>query len=112
MRPPARFGFVKIKGSKVYYFKEKSKTEEDGLTVAFVVEPKFLNMISRDSTFLEKEPLEKVTKIGQLMAFKHTGFWQCVDTKRDLDKLKIKFKKIDKKNSYNWGNRIYWSKFD
>ena len=58
-----------------------------------MVEPKFLNMISRDSTFLEKEPLEKVTKIGQLMAFKHTGFWQCVDTKRDLDKLKIKFKK-------------------
>ena len=94
VRKPARFVFVKIKGSKVYYFKEKSKKEEGWINGGFfVVEPKFLNMISRDSTFLEKEPLEKVTKIGQLMAFKHTGFWQCVDTKRDLDKLKIKFKK-------------------
>ena len=50
-------------------------------------------MISRDNTFLEREPLEKATRIGQLSAFKHTGFWQCVDTKRDLDKLKVKFKK-------------------
>ena len=50
-------------------------------------------MISKDSTYLEREPLEKVTKIGQLTAFKHTGFWQCVDTKRDLDKLKQSLKK-------------------
>ena len=94
VRPPARFGFVKIKGNKVYYFKEKSKTEEGWINGGFfVVEPMFLKMISRDNTFLEREPLEKVTRIGQLSAFKHTGFWQCVDTKRDLDKLKVKFKK-------------------
>ena len=94
VRPPARFGFVKIKGNKVYYFKEKSKTEEGWINGGFfVVEPMFLKMISRDNTFLEREPLEKATRIGQLSAFKHTGFWQCVDTKRDLDKLKVKFKK-------------------
>ena len=94
VRPPARFGFVKIRGSNVFYFKEKSKTEEGWINGGFfVVEPKFLDMISRDSTFLEREPLEKATKMKQLCAFKHTGFWQCVDTKRDLDKLKMKFKK-------------------
>ncbi len=93
VRPPARFGFVKIKGNKVSYFKEKSKTEEGWINGGFfVIEPEFLKMISKDSTYLEREPLEKVTKIGQLTAFKHTGFWQCVDTKRDLDKLKQSLK--------------------
>ena len=93
VRPPARFGFVKIKGSKVFYFKEKSKTEEGWINGGFfVIEPEFLKMISKDGTFLEREPLEKVTKLGQLSAFKHTGLWQCVDTKRDLDKLKVEYK--------------------
>ena len=89
VRPPARFGFVKIKGSQVYYFKEKAKSEEGWINGGFfVMEPKFLSLIKKDSTFLEREPLEMATKAGQLAAFKHTGFWQCVDTKRDLDNLK------------------------
>jgi glucose-1-phosphate cytidylyltransferase len=48
---------------------------------------KFLDYIKNDNTFLEKEPLEKASKKNQLFAFKHEGFWQCMDTKRDKDKL-------------------------
>ena len=54
----------------------------------FVIEPSFLKFIKNDKTFLEREPLEKVCKLKKLAAFKHNGFWQCVDTKRDLDTLK------------------------
>ena len=53
----------------------------------FVIEPKFLDFIKNDQTFLEKEPLEKATSKNQLMAFKHKGFWQCMDSKKDKDKL-------------------------
>lgn len=90
VRPPARFGVIKImKGGKVSYFKEKSKVDEGWINGGFfVIEPKFLKYIRNDKTFLEKEPLEKACKKKQLMAFKHNGFWQCVDSKRDLEKLK------------------------
>ena len=62
--------------------------------VVFVMEPKFLKMIKNDKTFLEREPLEKVTKLKELIAFKHENFWQCVDTKRDLDNLKKQLKRV------------------
>ena len=97
VRPPARFGAIKIKGNQVSYFKEKSKLDEGWINGGFfVIEPEFLNFITSDKTFLEKEPLEKVAKKKQLMAFKHSGFWQCMDTKRDKENLekiinKIKF---------------------
>ena len=94
VRPPARFGAIKIRGSKVTYFKEKSFLDEGWINGGFfVMEPHFLKFIKKDNTFLEKEPLEKVMKIGELNAFKHTGFWQCVDTKRDKDKLEKILKK-------------------
>ena len=51
------------------------------------MEPEFLKYIKNDNTYLEREPLETVTKKRQLAAYKHNGFWQCVDTKRDIDKL-------------------------
>ena len=60
----------------------------------FVIEPKFLKFIKNDKTFLEKEPLEKVAKIKELMAFKHLGFWQCMDTKRDKENLEKVINKI------------------
>jgi len=88
VRPPARFGVLKIKNKNVIYFKEKSKLDEGWINGGFfVLEPEFFNLIKDDNTYLEKEPLEKATKKGQLAAFKHTGFWQCMDTKRDKDKL-------------------------
>ena len=99
VRPQARFGVIKFKGQLVSYFKEKSKLDEGWINGGFfVMEPEFLKFIKDDQTYLEREPLEKVTKQRQLVAFKHKGFWQCMDTKRDKDKLnkalnskKIKF---------------------
>ena len=99
VRPPARFGVIKLKGQNVSYFKEKSKLDEGWINGGFfVMEPEFFKFIENDNTYLEREPLEQATKKRQLMAFKHQGFWQCLDTKRDKDRLskilnskKIKF---------------------
>ena len=85
VRPPARFGAIKIKNNLVNYFKEKSKMDEGWINGGFfIISSKFINFIKGDKTYLEREPLEKVTKIKQLAAYRHYGFWQCVDTKRDL----------------------------
>ena len=99
VRPPARFGALKLKGNSVSYFKEKSKLDEGWINGGFfVMEPEFLKFIKNDNTYLEREPLEAATKKGQLIAFRYEGFWQCMDTKRDMDRLnkilnskKIKF---------------------
>lgn len=88
VRPPARFGVIKLKGNFVNYFKEKSKMDEGWINGGFfVMNSKFLNLIKNSQTYLEKEPLEKATKRKQLIAYRHKGFWQCMDTKRDKDKL-------------------------
>ena len=99
VRPPARFGAIKLKGQHVSYFKEKSKLDEGWINGGFfVMEPEFLKFIKDDNTYLEREPLEKMSQKKQLVAFTHKGFWQCMDTKRDKEKLdkilinkKIKF---------------------
>ena len=63
VRPPARFGAIKLNGNKVKFFKEKSKLDEGWINGGFfVIEPKFLDFIKNDKTFLEKEPLEKAAK--------------------------------------------------
>ena len=96
VRPPARFGALKIRGKTVSYFKEKSKLDEGWINGGFfVMEPRFLNFIKNDRTFLEREPLETVTKKKQLGAFKHKGFWQCMDTIRDKQLIDKAFR--DKK---------------
>ena len=88
VRPPARFGALKLKGNNVGYFKEKAKLDEGWINGGFfVMEPEFFKFIKNDNTYLEREPLETMTKKKQLAAFKHEGFWQCMDTKRDKDKL-------------------------
>ena len=93
VRPPARFGAIKMKGNIVTYFKEKSKLDEGWINGGFfVVEPKFIKYIRNDKTYLEKEPFEKMTKKKQLVAFKHKGFWQCMDTLRDKEILEKKIK--------------------
>ena len=96
VRPPARFGELTINEiNEVLEFKEKPNTQAGWINGGFfVMEPKFLDLIKDDKTFLEKEPLEKVAKKGQLCAFKHNGFWQCMDTKRDKDKLEEILKKF------------------
>ena len=99
VRPPARFGSLTLKGNNVNYFKEKPKVEQGWINGGFfVMETEFLKFINSDKTYLEREPLEIESKKKQLMAFRHEGFWQCMDTKRDKDRLnkilinkKIKF---------------------
>ena len=97
VRPPARFGAIKLKGNFVTYFKEKSKTDAGWINGGyFVVEPKIFKYLKGDKTFLEREPLEKISKEKQLVAFKHNDFWQCVDTVRDKEILEkiLKTKKF------------------
>ena len=97
VRPPARFGAIKIKRNKVSVFREKSKIDEGWINGGFfIMNKKFINYIEKYSTYLEKSPLEKAAKKNQLYAFKHNGFWQCMDTKRDKDNLEdlLKTKKI------------------
>ena len=94
VRPPARFGAIKIIGQRVKLFREKSKIDEGWINGGFfVVNPKFINYIDKSSTFLEKQPLEKAAKMKKLYAYKHEGFWQCMDTKRDKDNLEYQFRK-------------------
>ena len=98
VRPPARFGAIKLKKNLVNYFKEKSKMDEGWINGGFfVIEPEFLKYIKNDATYLEREPLEILTKKKQLSAFRHEGFWQCMDTKRDKDRME-KILKRKKKN--------------
>lgn len=97
VRPPARFGAIKLNGEQVKYFKEKSKLDEGWINGGFfVIEPKFLKFIKGSKTFLEREPLEIACKKKQLLAFKHYGLWQCIDTKRDLELIKKKINKFEK----------------
>ena len=99
VRPPARFGALKINKDLVSYFKEKSKLDEGWVSGGFfVMESNFLSYIKNDGTYLERQPLEKVSKNKQLCAYKHNGFWQCMDTKRDkeyLEKIYKSKKKFD-----------------
>ena len=93
VRPPARFGAIKLEGNYAKTFKEKSRLDEGWINGGyFVIEPKFLELIKNDLTYLEKEPLEIAAKRKQLLAFRHNDFWQCMDTKRDKDNLEKFFK--------------------
>ena len=94
VRPPARFGDMKIDDNKVIKFKEKPQTETGWINGGyFIFEPQIFNYLENDSTILEKEPLENLSKDGELMAYKHSGFWQCMDTIRDRDYLNDKIEK-------------------
>tara|TARA_B100000941_G_C28475010_1_gene538623 strand:+ start:400 stop:1137 length:738 start_codon:yes stop_codon:yes gene_type:complete len=94
VRPPARFGEIVIKNNKVSSFKEKPQTTNSWINGGFfVAEKKFLSLIRSDKEILEKWPLEQATKKKQLIAFKHYGFWKCMDVKRDRDELQKIYKK-------------------
>jgi glucose-1-phosphate cytidylyltransferase len=84
VRPPARFGGIELDGDRVANFSEKSQIGEGWINGGFfVLEPKVLDYISSSDTQWEREPLERLAKEGQLMAFKHERFWQPMDTLRD-----------------------------
>lgn len=84
VRPPARFGHLEFEGDKIIRFDEKPQTAEGWINGAFfVLEPEIFDYIEGDTTQWEKEPLERLAEEGQLMAYRHTSFWQCMDTLRD-----------------------------
>jgi glucose-1-phosphate cytidylyltransferase len=84
VRPPARFGHLDLDGDRVVEFSEKPQTREGWINGAFfVLEPGALDYIDGDETQWEREPLERLARDGQLMAYRHASFWQCMDTLRD-----------------------------
>jgi len=88
VRPPPRFGSLVLQGSKVLRFMEKKPGVEGWINGAFfVLEPGIFDYIEGDQTQWEREPLENLARDGQLMAYKHTGFWQCMDTLREKELL-------------------------
>lgn len=88
VRPTARFGGMQFDGDKVSDFKEKPQTGEGWINGGFFVfEPEVLSYLDNDDNVLEGKPLENLARDGQLMAYKHEGFWQCMDTIRDKSHL-------------------------
>lgn len=88
VHPGARFGELKIESDQVSSFQEKPQMGQGWINGGyFIIEPEFFDLISGDSTTLEREPLEQAARMGELMAYRHGGFWQCMDTKRDRDSL-------------------------
>jgi glucose-1-phosphate cytidylyltransferase len=91
VRPPARYGHLSIENSRIVEFTEKPQTGEGWINGAFfVLEPGVFDYIDGDDIVWEKEPLERLAKDGQLMAYQHSSFWQCMDTLREkyiLEKL-------------------------
>jgi len=84
VRPPARYGHLEFDGERVCRFTEKSQTNEGWINGAFyVLEPGIFDYIAGDATMWEHEPLENLASGGELMAYKHTSFWQCMDTLRE-----------------------------
>ena len=96
VRPPARFGHLEIEGDQIIEFSEKSQLKEGRINGAFfVLEPGVFDYIEGDDTLFEREPLEGLARDGQLMAFQHDSFWQCMDTLRDKVLLESLWKKDD-----------------
>jgi len=84
VRPPARYGHLAFDGDRVREFSEKPQTAEGWINGAFfVLEPGVFDYIDGDETQWEREPLQRLAEDGELMAFRHTSFWQCMDTLRE-----------------------------
>ncbi len=84
VRPAARFGHMEFEGNRVVQFSEKPQASEGWINGAFfVLEPAVFDYIDGDDTLFEREPLERLAAEGQLMAYRHESFWQCMDTLRD-----------------------------
>ncbi|MEW5729776.1 MAG: glucose-1-phosphate cytidylyltransferase [Pseudomonadota bacterium] len=88
VRPPARFGAVHMEGDRITSFMEKQHAEGGFINGGFfVLEPSVLDLVEGDATVWESGPLEKLAGSGQLAAFRHTGFWQPMDTLREKTML-------------------------
>ena len=99
VRPPARFGELKIKKNTVSKFDEKNQINSGWINGGFFVfNSKIFNFIPKSNTMLERDTMAKLTKKKKIVAFKHLGFWQCMDNLRDKNLLNS----IWKKNKKQW----------
>lgn len=88
VRPPARFGSISFNGDLVASFGEKLQIAEGWINGGFfVLDPGVTDYIDEDDTIFEQKPMECLAKDGQLVAYRHSGFWQCMDTLRDVHLL-------------------------
>ena len=88
VHPDSRFGVLDMSGNVVRAFREKSEADVDWINGGFMVlDPRVIDYIEGDDTVFEQAPLERLCADGELMAFRHRGFWQCMDTLRDREKL-------------------------
>ena len=89
VRPDARFGELRLgEGNQVERFAEKPQVSQGWINGGFfVMQPRFLDYLGGDDCVLEKQPLEQAAEDGEMMSFRHEGFWRCMDTKRDHDAL-------------------------
>jgi glucose-1-phosphate cytidylyltransferase len=88
VRPPARFGALDLEGDAIRSFQEKPQVGEGWINGGFMVlERRVLELIDGDDTVLERDVLSKLAAMGELRAFRHEGFWQCMDTLRDVRTL-------------------------
>jgi glucose-1-phosphate cytidylyltransferase len=84
VRPPSRFGNLTLRGSAVCEFAEKPQTDEGWINGGFFVfNPRIFDYLEDDNSVLEKDPLERLARENELMAFRHAGFWQPMDTLRE-----------------------------
>ena len=98
VHPPGRFGSLEVKGEKVLLFNEKHQLENSWINGGFMVfEKDIFKYLKNNQTILELDPMKKLAKKNQLMAFKHNGFWQCMDTLREK-----KFLENEWKNKPKW----------
>jgi len=122
VRPTARFGHLEIEDTRVVEFSEKPQTAEGWINGAFfVLEPEVFDYIESDDTAWEKGPLVKLAREGQLMAYQHESFWQCMDTLREkkyLESLwasgdapwKVWEEKGEHASSGNGSSGIHWNR--
>lgn len=89
VQPEGRFGAMDFWDNNcIRSFREKNKADSGWINGGFIVcNPEVLNYVQDDTTMLEREPMERIAEEGQLMCYKHLGFWQCMDTLRDKERL-------------------------
>ncbi|MBO9998481.1 MAG: glucose-1-phosphate cytidylyltransferase [Cyanobacteria bacterium SID2] len=93
VRPPSRFGELVIEDNLVTYFQEKPQTSAGWINGGyFVLSRKVLDLIEDDTTVFEEQPLKTLAALGELAVYKHDGFWQCMDTYRELEFLNKLYK--------------------
>ena len=88
VQPEGRFGIMDLDGDSIKSFREKSKDDMGWINGGFMVlEPQVFDYLNGDECVFERDPLENLAQEGQLDCYKHEGFWQCMDTLRDKEKL-------------------------